>query len=244
MTRIKSRTAHQARHLAVRRANNGRTPTLLPGFEQFFRIVYPYEGQALRGSAGTRRLAVTRRKRPGNPPRITLASPHLNEGPRDRAHHRVEEGVSHYVYTGNSLTALILLMNPETHDTAMRGLALGGRRLAEALEIMLSDKGLSGLIHRIRVKRAAQPPGMIPRENRSSLASDNAIAVATRAGVKACRETRGGTIKLRGRDVIREQGGEAMGQAPCVKPKLRGAQGHAHILGESMDARIRTARAS
>ena len=156
----------------------------------------------------------------------------------------MEESVSRYVYAGNSLAALILLMNPEAHDTAMRRLALGGRRLAEALEIMLSDKGLSGLIHRIRVKRAAQPPGMIPREDWSSLASDNAIAVATRAGVKACREARGGTIKLGGRDVIRKQGGEAVGQTPCVKPKLRGAQGYAHILGESMDARIRTACAS
>jgi len=156
----------------------------------------------------------------------------------------VEESVSHYVYAGNTLAALVLLMNGKAHDTAMRRLALGGRGLAEALEIMLSDKGLSGLIHSIRVKLAAQPPGMIPREDRPSLASNNAIAVATRASVKACRETRGGTIKLRRRDVIREQGGEAVGQTSCVKPKLRGAQGYAHILGESMDARIRTTCAS
>ena len=108
---------------------------------------------------------------------------------------------------------------------------------------MLAHEQLGGIVHGGGVELSSQPPGVVPCEHGTSLTGHDAISIAPGAGVKARREALGSPVEGGRRDVVRQQGGEAVHEAPRRHGELGSRHRNAHILGDGVHAGVRAARA-
>ena len=184
-----------------------------------------------------------------DPRSVSTALAHLNQRPRDGAHHVVQEGVAHHI-DGHKLLASLDDARDADLLKVSRGRApvsanrLRRGHLAEAHKVMLAHQALGGLVHGLCVEVCprAKPPHMAPAQDwAGGITTGNAVSIPAGLGVKTGREARLGLIEGLDGDVFgRKSRQHALQTRPACHQFLR-AYRQAHVLGQRMNARVRPA---
>ncbi len=156
----------------------------------------------------------------------------------------MKEGVALHGDDHQRFAPQLLGLNLDAEHIAHGGLALGGNRHAEALEVVLADKVAGRLAHGIKVKLLGDMPTEIAHQQRGIRVGADEVAVLAHSGREARRETRRLFLQALHRDVVVGKGIQRAQQLEqAAATQLLFAHLEVHHLPARMHTRIGAAGA-